>query len=148
MWWRPLTPRSSTETKCVHRKMYVIARRPAADAAPSGDSLRSQSVLFKMSEILIFQGMRIATPSCGMVRNDMRYLGTFCEIKNRRAAIAVRRYAYLWSFRAQAKPAPARPVRDTKRIPAHRWMVSPVVGLVPSLAARTWKAVSALPSSK
>ena len=25
--------------------MYVIARRPAADAAPSGDSLRSQSVL-------------------------------------------------------------------------------------------------------
>ncbi len=61
---------------------------------------------------------------------------------------AVRRYTYLWSFRAQAKPAPARPVRDTKRIPAHRWMVSPVAGLVPSLAARTWKAVSALPSSK
>ena len=30
--------------------MYVIARRPAADAAP----LRSQSVLFKMSEILTF----------------------------------------------------------------------------------------------
>ena len=36
--------------------MYVIARRPAADAAPSEDSLRSQSVLFKMSEILTFSG--------------------------------------------------------------------------------------------
>ena len=32
--------------------MYVIARRPAADVAPTGDSLRSQSILFKMSEIL------------------------------------------------------------------------------------------------
>ena len=94
MWWRPLTPRSSTETKCVHRKMYVIARRPAADVAPSGDSLRSQSVLFKMSEILTFSGNADCEPSCGMVRNDLRYLGTFCwNQRNKKPACRLPRYA-------------------------------------------------------
>ena len=152
MWWQPLTPRSSIETKYVHRKMYVIARRPAADVAPLRGfppvTIRS---LQNVGNLDFFR-------ECGLPHHPAGWFAMTCvtlgrslgnlKNKNRRAAIAVRRYAYLWSFRAQAKPAPASPVRDTKRIPAHRWMVSPVVGLVPSLAARTWKAVSALPSSK
>ena len=55
---------------------------------------------------------------------------------------------YLRSFLLQVKAAPAMPVRDTNNRAVHRWMLSPVLGLLSSAGADTRKVPSASPSAK